>query len=110
MSAANNTVTIKKGDTDRFFADQLRVDGTPTDLTGATVKFLLKPATGGAAKVNASASIVTAAEGRVKYAPQPADVDTAGVFNQEWEVTIAGKVLTYPTDGYNTVNIVADLA
>jgi hypothetical protein len=46
----------------------------------------------------------------VEYQPIPEDMETKGKFKQEWEVVFNdGKILTFPNDGYNTVNILEDL-
>jgi hypothetical protein len=82
---------------------------TAVDLTGATVKFIMKlPA--GAVKVNAVAVVVTPASGIVRYDWLAIDTDVAGTYDAEWEVTFTGgKKQTFPTDGYLSVNVVADL-
>src|SRR4051812_42228077 len=81
------------------------------DLTTATgVNFIMRPVAGGPVKVNAAAVIVTPATGIVRYDWIPADTDTAGSYQAEWQVTWAGgKRQTFPTLTYHTVDVLADL-
>lgn len=77
------------------------------DVTGGTVRFLMKQIDG--VKTVVAAAALTAPS-TVSFAPLSTDVDTAGLFRQEWEVTRAdGKVVTYPSDEYNYVAVLADL-
>jgi hypothetical protein len=92
---------LKKGDTGRAMRVQLgaRVNGvwTPQNLTGATVKFNMRPKAGGARKVdNQDAVINDAPTGDVEYRWAAADVDTVGSFLGEFVVTAGGKESTFP--------------
>jgi BppU N-terminal domain len=100
---------IKRGDREPAFAGQLLVNGRPVDLTGRTVRFLMKHATTGELKVNASATIDNPIEGRVSYAWGPTDTDTVGIYRAEWEVTSAGRPRTFPARGYLFIEVVEDL-
>ena len=89
---------------------QLFIGGTPVNLTGATVTFIMRPKSGGAVKVNSSAVVVSAADGVVRYDWIAADTNTPGDFRAEWEVTFSdGKQQTFPTASHHTVQIVEDL-
>lgn len=80
-------------------------DGSAINLDGATVKFIM--AQNGVVKINATAEIV---DGQFFYAPTDEDVDTAGLFMAEWEVTYEdGTIETFPSDGEIPVSIRADL-
>ena len=91
------------------------------DLTAAaSVKFIMRKAsTDGlwtpdftpAAKVNATATIVTPASGVVRYDWLAIDTDTAGYYVGQWQVTwtSGSKPQTFPTTTYHTILIVADL-
>ena len=85
--------------------------GNPLDLTSATaVSFIMRPATGGAVKVNAPAAIVTASGGVVCYDWAVGDTDVAGSYQAEWEVHWSSdKTQTFPTLTYHTIDILADL-
>lgn len=85
------------------------------DLTGATVRFHMKETSGDVdgspLKVDAAASIVSAAAGTVKYDWQAEDTDASGWFRAEWEVTFSdGTIRTFPNPGYTNVLITGDLA
>ena len=107
--------TIKRNDTRPVIAAQLTQDGNPYDLTGATVKFLMKLPASGSPKVDASATIVNASNGDVEYAWIASDTDTEGEYDAEWEVTDgSGEVLTFPNGhdtapDYISVEVVEDL-
>ena len=83
--------------------------GNPVDVTGGTVKFLMK-GTGGAPKVNASGTLVTPASGIVSYTPIAADTDTSGTYSVEWVITFAGGAKqSFPDPGYNSLTVTDDL-
>jgi hypothetical protein len=85
------------------------VAGAPVNLTGATVRFLMRDMYR-LLKVNSPAVIVTPAAGTVRYDWQPGDTNTAGAFQAEWEVTFgSGKPETFPPHGFITVAIDEDV-
>lgn len=103
--------STKRGDTaPPIRAQILSPAGAPVDLTGASVRFLLAAQAGGTPLVDGTATIVDAAQGIVEYAWAPGDLQAAGQYLAEFEVTWPdGRVQTYPGDGYITVAVVADL-
>lgn len=85
--------------------------GAPVDITSSTVKFIMSAAPGGGTPtLNVAATIVSAPAGAVRYDWAVGNTATAGDFVAEWEVTFAsGKKQTFPSVGYNSITIVADL-
>jgi hypothetical protein len=90
---------LVQGDAGRTVTDQLKDgNGNPVDLSSGspTVKYLLTLKGGTTPKVNAAATIVTPASGIVRYTYVSGDIDTAGTFIEEWQVTTGGNPVTYP--------------
>jgi hypothetical protein len=82
------------------------------DLTDAIgVDFILRPDGGGVVKVNSPADVIAPPTGGVvEYDWAAGDTDTQGTFKAEWEVTWEpGITQTFPTDGYNLIEIGEDL-
>ena len=102
---------VKRGDTLPTVLVQLTdATGDYLNLTGATVRFKMKPAGGGDYKVDAAATVVDAALGKVSYTFTSVDTDTVGDFYVEWIVTISGTTQTVPTDTYKIVTVTPTLA
>lgn len=103
--------TVKSADAGTAIEAVLKQNGNLVDLTGATVRFLMAPASDLTdSKVNAAATIDNAAGGAVSYTWAAADLDTPGNYVAEWEVTFAdGSISTFPSAVYNTIEILADL-
>lgn len=75
--------------------------GQKIDLTGASVRILVKPLATDAAKVDSPCTVTAAADGAVEYAPEVAASDTAGEYRAWFVITdAAGKKLTVPNEGY----------
>jgi hypothetical protein len=102
---------MKRGDRLPIIAAQLILpDNTVAVLTGCTVTFTLRSATGRVLIDRAAASIVVPLEGRVSYAWQPGDTDTLGIHEAEWIVTYPGGAqMTVPNKGYDKIEVSARL-
>jgi len=90
---------IVSGDTNRQITDQLLDgNGVPVDLSSGspTVRYILYAPGAAAAKVQAAATIVTPATGIVRYTYQSTDIDTPGVYLEEWQVTTGTSIISYP--------------
>ena len=108
---AVSTIITKLHDTKITFTDTPTIDGVvvpPANLAGCTLSFLLKDPTNPAGAIKKAAVINV--DGTFSYQPVPADVDTIGKYQQEWEVVYpSGQILTFPNNGYNIVKVIADL-
>jgi hypothetical protein len=104
-------VTLKRNDTRPLLDFQLRDARGPVDLTGATVMFQMRAVGGTQAKIERACEVLDAASGKVRYAWQASDTDTAGTWLAEFEVTFSdGAQATFPNDRHLTVQIIEDLA
>lgn len=102
---------IKQNDRSPSISNTLTAGGVAVDLTGTTVKFIMRAPGASTAKVNASAVLVDADSGSVRYDWGATDTDTAGLYRAEWEVTFAGGIKrTWPAEDYLYVMVVSDLA
>lgn len=105
-------IYMKEGDTSPALQVTLKDSaGSAVDVTGATVRFHMRPAGSTTTKVDAAATIVTAASGIVKYSWASGDTDTLGVFQGEFEVTYANSAIErFPNDGYLEITIKDNIA
>lgn len=70
---------------------QVTSSGAPVDLTTATgVRFRMRPMGSNSLKVDAPATVVSAAQGQLRYDWVSNDVDTAGIYLVWWVVTWPG--------------------
>lgn len=87
--------------------------GTPVDLTGATVVLNTRLRPGGAVKISSGAmgAVGSAVNGKQSFSPSAANNDTSGIYEAEIQVTFSnGKIRTFPSNGYFTVEVVDDIA
>jgi hypothetical protein len=108
------SIKIKRNDTKGKFIDTLTLDGVPVNLTGSTIKFLMRRRGRSPGsdltliRVGAIAGDPTL--GNVEYQPTADDVQQEGIYDHEWQVTFPdGKILTVPNFDFNTVEILRDL-
>lgn len=103
--------TIKRNDTKPDLQVTLKgADGVAINLTGATVEFHMKLPNAAALKVEAAATVVTAASGIVKYVWQSGDTDTCGLYDGEFEITFGdGTKLTCPNPDHLKILVYEDL-
>jgi hypothetical protein len=102
---------LSAGDTKPPFHAQLQdADGNPVDISGASVRFVMRAIRGTAPFVAANAVIDGADAGLVHYDWQDGDTDEAGGYYADWEVMfISGDIAAFPNDGPMTVAIHDDL-
>jgi hypothetical protein len=105
------TVEAKRGDIGVLFTDTpAAVDVDFTDV--ATALFLMKDKRGVVTLVSGDATTSNEATGScdIRYVTQDGDLDVAGLYRQEWELTFGdGSVLTFPSRGWNEVIVTEDL-
>lgn len=106
-------ITIKQHDTWPPLEAALTegADATPVDLTGSTVKVILKSGGAGTTVITGPCTFIgPASAGTVRYTWVPGDTDLVNTLSGEFEVTWAdGTITTFPNDAYFTVEIKADL-
>lgn len=105
-----STMAWKRGDTGAATATLLDGTGTAVNLTGATVKFIMKPTWPAPLKIDRVIDVTDGANGTVNIDRTSADTDTAGHYRAEYEVTYSsGDIETFPENGYIDVIIESDL-
>ena len=108
---------LKQHDTAQGIEERLEIAGQPVTLTSATVVFVVKSIGTGAVR-RLPATIADAAHGVVRWYPVDGDLDEAGDYQFEWEVTqtlvrenntVRPTVQTFPSDGYRSLRVMPDL-
>lgn len=110
----------KRGDAGVRFSDVLRSGpgGDPVPIGDNPVSFIMRQqgvddphtVTGEATVVNPAATDPSDDNcGAVFYISVAGDLDVAGDFLQEWEVTSPEGPNTYPSERHNTVRVIQDL-
>lgn len=99
------TYYAKTGDVGSSVTEQLLDgDGDGVNLTGAAVRFTMRAPGAAEPIVVDEAELVVAATGHVRYTWLDGDLDTAGYYIAEWEVTYSNDAVeTFPADGYISV-------
>lgn len=103
--------TIKRGDNVPILEATLSDQDGPINLTGATVKLIMKgKGTASGTTISGTCVIVSAAAGTVSYSWLTGNTDVVGSYDLEFQITYSGGgIETVPNDGYKSVEIVADL-
>jgi hypothetical protein len=83
------SLVLYKGNRSPSLSDTIKVGGVPFDLTGATVKLRMRLETSSTLKIDATAVVTDAPNGKVRYDWASADVDTAGEYVAWWFVTLS---------------------
>ena len=111
VGLAKADFTITQGNTlPEIRATLLDANDAPINLAGSTVRFHMKSQNDAGTVVDAAATVLDAANGRVEYAWVVADTAEAGWMAIEWEITNGADVTTVPSFGYDKVFITARLA
>jgi hypothetical protein len=101
------TFNRKAGDTAPLIQSRLYLDGSPFNLTTATVRLVAVRASSGVAS-SIVASVVSVASATVS-ANISTLLATADMFNLEWEVTDGTAIVTFPGEGYDRLIVEPDL-
>jgi hypothetical protein len=100
---------LKRDETARYFYDEVEFDAVPVDLTDATIVLNLKTASGAVESFTGDSPDPTL--GQLRYQPTTGDLDTAGVYDAEWRITLSsGLLLIWPASETRKVHILEDLA
>lgn len=87
--------------------------GNVVDLSNAiSIRFLMRQKGSSVLKVDLPAAVVNppGADGKVSYAWQAGDTDTAGDYDAEFEVRFPGnKILTFPTTPKIRIRVVREV-
>ena len=86
-------------------------NGDPIDLINATVRFHMRALGSNTTKVDAAATVISAALGIVQYNWVAVDSNTIGTYTAEFEVTYPDTTVeTFPNNGYIRIEITDDIA
>jgi len=106
-------IDIKRGDTWPPLIATLQKKGPPVeplDLTGCTVRLILKTASAGSTAIIRVVTITDAAAGKVRWDWLTADTATVNTYQGEFEITFPnGTIGTVPNVGFFSVAVGADL-
>lgn len=102
---------MKSGDLYPFQYDLRWDDGTAIDLTlASSVTFYMTKDGNTIADVSGSCTVVSAADGRVKYTWQDGETDAVGMYKVEFLITYNdGSKVTVPSDDIIWLHIIQSL-
>jgi len=103
---------IKENDTTPSLrASLLNGSGDPVDLIGTTVRFYMRLMGSNSTTIDASASVISEANGIVQYDWVAGDTADVGSYQAEFEVTYSdGNIETFPNANYIGVEIIDDIS
>lgn len=93
-------------DAPSIFGTITNTDGTPFSLSGCSVRFLMRSLVDGRATVDASAVIVDATAGSVRYDWAAGDLAEPGNYEMRWRITFGDGSVTH-TEPENTISVEA---
>lgn len=101
-------LVIKKGDAGKVITGQFKdANGVAVNCTGSTTRKIFMKRSG-TLKINSTFTFDDEATGLWRYVLTAGDLDTAGTYHMELEVTLPGpQVLTFPTNEANPYIVVA---
>lgn len=98
--------TQAKGDTLTKLAATIQNDGTPRDLTGKIVTFVINTLSGETVQVGGSVTVTDATAGEVEYDFESSDVATAGTFKAWFVISDSGSETDSYPDNDNGIQLV----
>lgn len=106
-------VTLKRNDAGRVLSGQFTdVDGAVNCVGNTARSIMMREMGSGTLKIDSTFTFTNEAEGRWAYALLAADVNTAGTYTLEFEVTFPTEIVSFPVDPdkpYYVVLIQSDL-
>src|ERR1700684_417641 len=108
VDSAIGEYVAKQGDSGPAWLDKLTwSDGTPVNLVGCTVQFVLRSLSSNAAvQLTGEVEIPAPYAGEVLYSPSAQDTALAGEYMACWVIAFPnGRRETAPTEGYREVRI-----
>ena len=109
----NDPYYVKKNSTGLSIASTLTSSNAADNLSSASaVSFKMRLVGDSALKVDGSGTVIsaTSSEISVKYDWTGTDLDTTGDYDAEWWVTLGGKTVKFPGEGYDRVVVEGDLS
>jgi hypothetical protein len=108
-------IILRQGDTRPYLDCTLKDANGARDLTGETVRFVMK-SSDNSIVVNQSSTgtqvtLIDTTGGQVRYAWASSDTDTPGDFLGDWEATDGtGAEMTFPNVGHISITITPELS
>lgn len=109
------TYSLKQGDTKPLRVKLERADGSPIDLTGSTVRFVMAGVVAGLPSINAPATVLQGtldphgdpySDGLVEYPWVAGETGVVGLYRSTFEITdAAGDIETVPNEGFLGIQI-----